>query len=80
MFNLEQRFTGRVTYFNVKKGSGFIRPDLEGFDKDIFISYTEIEPDKKEFKTLLIGDKVSFSIKTNNKGYVAVNLKLHKGE
>ena len=61
--------TGKVKWFNADKGFGFITSD-EG--NDIFIHYTEIQGNG--FRTLEEGAKVSFDIKTNDRGDHAANV------
>ena len=62
--------TGRVKWFNERKGFGFIsREDGE----DVFVHYSEIESDG--FKTLVENQEVSFDIKEGPKGLQAANVK-----
>ena len=61
--------TGKVKLFNADKGFGFITSD-EG--NDIFVHYTEIQGNG--FRTLEEGAKVSFDIKTNDRGDHAANV------
>lgn len=61
--------TGKVKWFNADKGFGFITSD-EG--NDIFVHYTEIQGNG--FRTLEEGAKVSFDIKTNDRGDHATNV------
>ncbi len=61
--------TGRVKWFNEKKGYGFIQRD-GGID--VFVHYTDI--DGSGFKTLQEGDKVSFEIVAGNKGEKAAKV------
>ena len=61
--------TGKVKWFNADKGFGFITSD-EGHD--IFVHYTEIQGNG--FRTLEEGAKVSFDIKTNDRGDHAANV------
>ena len=61
--------TGKVKWFNADKGFGFINSD-EG--NDIFVHYTEIQGNG--FRTLEEGAKVSFDIKTNDRGDHAANV------
>ncbi|MBC8456608.1 MAG: cold-shock protein [Deltaproteobacteria bacterium] len=61
--------TGRVKWFNEKKGYGFISTD-EG--EDAFVHYSEIQGDG--FKTLYEGQEVSFEIVQGRKGPQATNV------
>lgn len=61
--------TGKVKWFNADKGFGFITSD-EG--NDIFVHYTEIQGNG--FRTLEERAKVSFDIKTNDRGDHAANV------
>lgn len=58
-------YTGVVTWFNDKRGYGFITPDNGG--KDMFVHYTNIVSDVK-FKTLVAGQHVSFIVGVNKNG------------
>ncbi len=62
--------TGRVKWFNERKGFGFISRD-DG--EDVFVHYSEIETDG--FKTLAENQEVSFEIKEGPKGLQAANVK-----
>lgn len=65
--------TGKVKWFNEKKGFGFI--GQEG-GNDIFVHYSDIAGDG--FKTLREDDLVEFEIKQEEKGLKATNV--HKIE
>ena len=62
---------GKVKWFNVKKGFGFI--EREDGD-DVFVHYTAI--DKDGFKTLEEGQEVEFEIVDGAKGPQAANVRL----
>ncbi|MCK4804450.1 MAG: cold-shock protein [Spirochaetes bacterium] len=63
--------TGRVKWFNERKGFGFISRD-DG--DDVFVHFSEIETDG--FKTLAENQEVSFEIKEGPKGLQAANVKI----
>ena len=67
-----KRVTGKVKWFNSKKGFGFIIPDNGG--KDLFVHFTAIQ--SSGYKTLKEGQKVEFEIMETNKGDKAVNVKV----
>ena len=62
--------TGKVKWFNDKKGYGFIEP--EGGGEDIFVHYTSILSDG--FRTLSEGQSVSFEVIKGAKGMQATNV------
>ena len=62
--------TGRVKWFNERKGFGFISRD-DG--DDVFVHFSEIE--SGGFKTLAEDQEVSFEIKEGPKGLQATNVK-----
>lgn len=59
-------FTGKVKWYDLEKGYGFIFP--EGGKKEVFIHRTELE--RSGYKSLNVGDFVSYEIKTNHKGKI----------
>jgi CspA family cold shock protein len=61
--------TGRVKWFNERKGFGFISRD-DG--EDVFVHFSEIKSDG--FKTLVEDQEVSFEIKEGPKGLQAANV------
>jgi len=61
--------TGKVKWFNEKKGFGFIENDEGG---DVFVHYTAIR--SEGFRTLVEGDRVSFDIEQGAKGPKAANV------
>ncbi len=62
--------SGKVKWFNEKKGFGFILNDDDG--EDIFVHYTAIKSDG--FKTLTEGANVTFSIVDTDKGRQAAEV------
>jgi CspA family cold shock protein len=61
--------TGRVKWFDEKKGFGFI----EGQDgKDVFVHFRAIK--NEGFKTLADGQEVTFDVEQGQKGPQAVNV------
>ena len=61
--------TGKVKWFNAKKGFGFIS-DEEG--QDVFVHYSALNMDG--FKVLEEGDSVQFEVVEGEKGPQASNL------
>jgi cold shock protein len=61
--------TGRVKWFDEKKGFGFIEAQ-DG--KDVFVHFRAIKGDG--FKTLTDGQEVSFEVEQGQKGPQAVNV------
>ena len=58
----EEKYIGKVIWFNPKKGYGFIgRID----ERDIFVHWTDIQ--SEGYKTLAAGQEVAFSIGLNNR-------------
>ena len=62
----EEKQTGRVKWFKVEKGYGFIEIQ-DG--KDIFVHHTQVNDELRE------GDKVEFIAKDGKKGLVATEVK-----
>ena len=63
--------TGKVKWFNSKKGYGFITEDET--EKDIFLHVSALEESK--LKTLKEEQQLEFEIKEENKKLQAINLK-----
>lgn len=62
--------TGKVKWFDAKKGFGFI--EQEG-GEDVFVHFREIQTDG--FKTLKDGQEVEFEIENGDKGLQATNVR-----
>jgi CspA family cold shock protein len=79
----EQRFTGRVKWFNNKAGFGFVTAcegDLK--DKDIFVHYSSIDVPDDQYKYLVQGEYVDFELTKSDKSdheFHAVNISGVKG-
>ena len=67
---MSERETGLVKWFNDKKGYGFISRDS---GKDVFVHHTAIIADG--FRTLKEGNRVEFSIKKDQKGESAAEVR-----
>lgn len=68
---------GTVLWFNELKGIGYIKDEESGME--IFAHFSDILDNKKKFRTLFAGDRVSFDIeKTNFNSYKAINIQVLK--
>ena len=63
--------TGKIKWFNPKKGYGFI--DQDDDDKDMFIHITALQ--KANISGLNEGDKISYDVEEENGKQSATNLK-----
>ncbi len=68
---MEVPMTGRVKWFNDRKGFGFI--EVEG-QKDVFVHYSAVQGEG--FKSLKEGDEVEFEVTQGPKGPQATNVKI----
>jgi cold shock protein len=66
--------TGTVKWFNPRKGYGFIIPDDESYEKEIFVHYSVIQVEGTGFKSLNPDDKVEFKVEETDKGLEARNV------
>ena len=67
--------SGRVKWFNSKKGYGFITLD-EDNQKDVFLHVSALE--KSKFRILKENQKIQFEIKEEQGKLKAINLKSKK--
>lgn len=63
------RKTGVVSYFNERKGFGFLTDEA---GRDVFVHYAEIQ--REGFQTLAPGERVSFDLADEGQGLRAVNV------
>jgi CspA family cold shock protein len=68
-FNMSERETGTVKWFNGEKGYGFIERQ-EG--NDVFVHYSSITGDG--FRNLDEGQNVEFNVEQGQKGLQATNV------
>jgi cold shock CspA family protein len=72
---IEERKRGKVKWFNVSKGFGFIC--CEDIREDIMVHFSEVRVTIAGTRNLFEGQTVEFNlIKTENKGYSAQDVKL----
>ena len=70
-YRQEVLMTGRVKWFNDRKGFGFI--EVEG-GKDVFVHHSAIQGEG--FKSLKEGDQVEFEVTNGPKGPQASNVRI----
>ena len=63
--------TGKVKWFNPKKGYGFV--DQDDDEKDMFLHITALQ--KANISVLNEGDKISYDVEEENGKQSAVNIK-----
>ena len=64
--------TGKVKWYNARKGFGFI--EQESGDKDIFVHASAVK--SAGLRRLQEGEKVSFDVQDSPKGPNAINIKI----
>ena len=62
------RNTGRVKWFNNKAGYGFITVNKDGLDTDIFVHHSDVMVSNEQYKYLVQGEYVEFSINSTEDG------------
>ena len=67
--------SGKVKWFNAKKGYGFITLD-DNEEKDVFLHVSSLE--KSKFRVLKENQKIQFEIKEERRKLQAINLKRPK--
>jgi CspA family cold shock protein len=65
---------GTVIWFKANLGYGFIKPDSQMDESDIFVHYSGIA--MNGYKQLKAGDKVEYILSDTAKGIVATEVKL----
>ena len=63
--------TGKIKWFNPKKGYGFIENKESG--KDVFLHVSALE--EANISTLEVGQEISFDIGSHNEKENAINIK-----
>lgn len=71
-----EKLTGVVAWFSARKGFGFITPDGNMEEKDVFIHWSGIS--MQGYKQLKAGDHVEYELKDTPKGVVAIEVKVLK--
>lgn len=62
-----ERFTGRVKWFNNKAGYGFVTmTDGRYSGKDVFVHHSSIKVDSEQYKYLVQGEYIEFSLRTTD--------------
>ena len=74
MAELSNDNTGKVLWFDPRRGIGFLERD--NGEKDLFVHWSNIDMDG--FKVLKPDQVVSFEIGENHKGIQAINVKVIK--
>lgn len=70
--------TGKVKWFNFRKGYGFITESSDNGSGDIFVHFSGIAGEEDKFKTLHQDDEVEFDIMDGEKGKEARNVVVTK--
>lgn len=68
------KITGKVKWFDTKKGFGFLAYRENGEEKEIFVHYSAIEAEG--FKNLEDGQDVEFYIIEDQRGKHAINVRV----
>ena len=65
---------GKVRFFDVAKGWGFV--EVDGEEADVFVHYKQIKMEGDGFKKLSQGQTVSFFLEQGDKGPYAVDVRV----
>jgi CspA family cold shock protein len=71
--DLSGRHSGKVKYFDQAKGYGYITPDVAG--ADVFVHFSAIAPGMSGYKSLNVGQKVTYELQKGPKGIQAQNVR-----
>jgi len=71
MLKETHRMTGKVKWYNEKKGFGFITSDMNS--EDVFLHHTALQP--HEDVPIVTGDRITFTIQKQEKGLAALEVK-----
>lgn len=71
MLKETHRMTGKVKWYNEKKGFGFITSDMNS--EDVFLHHTALQP--HEDVPIVTGDRITFTIQKQEKGPAALEVK-----
>lgn len=66
--------SGKVHWFDAKKGYGFIRDNFT--KKEYFVHYSSIIADEGKFKSLEKDQEVTYEIGEGRKGPMAINVRV----
>jgi cold shock CspA family protein len=61
-----ERLTGRVKWFNLQNGFGFITPTIPIGNSDIFVHHTSLVVSRDQYKYLVEGEYVEFTLEEVN--------------
>ena len=74
-----ERYSGRVKWFNNKNGYGFISSKIDDEEVDIFVHHSALLTDVDQFRYLIEGEYVEFSLSKVNQDDEKVSAQEVKG-